>query len=255
MFLTGKMFLLALLLAFIAVPQAQALQPTLATSPDPRLVNYPWMSLSRWYQIHSEDVALAAAGEAPLLFIGDSITEAWEQAGLPYWEQYFTPRGAVNFGIGGDMTQNLLWRLQHGTAGALNPDAIVLLIGVNNLGFSQESPEKIAHGIIAVVDALELYFSDASILLMAVFPAGETASAPIRGKIRQINQAIAPLDKRKRVTFIDIGETFLETDGSISTQIMPDYLHLTEEGYRRWADAILPWIRLQLDMPENTTTQ
>jgi lysophospholipase L1-like esterase len=252
--LTGKLCLFALLFMAISISQVQALQSSLATLPGPRLVNYPWMSLSRWYQMHSEDVALATAGEAPLLFIGDSITEAWEQAGQAYWEQYFIPLGAVNFGIGGDMIQNLLWRLQHGAIGALDPSAVVLLIGVNNLGFSQESPEAIAQGVIAVVDAMEEQFPNASILLMAVFPAGESESDSLRGKIKQINQSITSLNEREKVTYIDMGKDFIETDGSISSRVMPDYLHLSEEGYRRWTEAILPWIRLQFDLPEKAKT-
>jgi lysophospholipase L1-like esterase len=246
--LTAKPLILALILIVSYGTQLQAFETSQATTPDPRLYNYWWMSLSRWYQMHSEDVAQATAGEAPLLFIGDSITEGWAGEGRQYWQQYFAPLGAANFGIGGDMTQNLLWRLQHGSVGSLNPSAVVLLIGVNNLGFTQETPEAISQGITEVVDALESHFPNAAILLLAIFPAGETASDPYRGKIKQINQGIAPLAEREAVMFIDLDGEFIETNGSISASVMPDYLHLSEEGYRRWAEAILPWVNLQFDV-------
>ena len=222
--------------------------PPLAVTPAPRLESYSWMSLGRWYEMHAEDVELAYAGDSPLLFIGDSITEGWQHAGAKYWKAEFEPRGAVDFGIGGDMTQNLLWRLDNGAAGELQPRAIVLLIGVNNTGFTGETPASIASGVIAVVNDLEVRFPDADILLQAVFPYGEKADDPKRAVIREINQGIEHLGQRENVTYIDLGRVFLESDGSLSAEVMPDFLHLSEEGYRRWAEAILPWVDQRVPM-------
>jgi lysophospholipase L1-like esterase len=204
------------------------------------------MSLARWYEMHAEDVQQAAEGEAPLVFIGDSITEGWAAEGAAEWARYFGPRGAVNFGIGGDMTQNLIWRLHNGAAGQLDPSAVVLLIGVNNLSFSTDGPATIGAGVIAVVDALEDSFPKADILLLGVLPAGASAQDPLREKIRLINQLVANLDQREMVTFLDTGALFLEPDGSISSEIMPDYLHLSPEAYKRWAAAISPWVEQHL---------
>jgi lysophospholipase L1-like esterase len=209
---------------------------------NPRMKSYPWMSLSRWYQKHSEDVELATKGEAPLVFIGDSITEGWNGKGQGYWEKFFVPLGAVNFGIGGDTTQNLLWRLQYGATENLDPKAVMLLIGTNNLSFTEDKPETIAAGVIAVVDALTASYPNADILLLGVFPRGQQADDPNREKINRINQIISRLEDRKTVTYLDISDQLTEPDGSLAKEIMPDFLHLSEEGYRRWTEAILPWM-------------
>src|SRR5210317_98281 len=115
------------LLLFSFIVLGGNLVASIATTPNPRMKGYPWMSLSRWFNLHAEDVALAEAGESKLVFWGDSITEGWK--GEKAWNELFEPLGAVNFGIGGDMTQNLLWRLDNGSTGNLDPDRVVLLIG------------------------------------------------------------------------------------------------------------------------------
>ena len=80
-----------------------------------------------------------------------------------------------------------------------------------------------------------------AILLLGIFPRGERFNA-MRGDILQVNQALARLED-EQVHFLDIGAAFVEDDGSISKTVMPDALHLSPEGYRRWADAIEPSIR------------
>lgn len=216
--------------------------PAPSISPEPRLVTYRWMTLSHWYELHSEDTALATEGKAPLVFIGDSITQGWNGKGQPHWEKHFAPLGAVNFGIGGDMTQNLLWRLKYGATENLDPKAVMLLIGTNNLSFTKDEPETIAAGVTAVVDALTESYPNADILLMGVFPRSENPDHPSRHKIIRINNIISQLEIRPHVTYLDIADQLLESDGKLSKEVMPDFLHLSDEGYRRWTEAILPWV-------------
>ena len=231
-----KLILLSLLISL----SLSANNPRSIT-PEPRLVTYRWMALSHWYQLHSEDTALATEGKAPLVFIGDSITQGWNGAGQTHWEKQFASLGAVNFGIGGDMTQNLLWRLKYGATENLDPKGVMLLIGTNNLSFTEDEPETIAAGVTAVVDALTESYPNADILLMGVFPRSEKPDHPARHKIARINSIISQLETRAHVTYLDITDQLLEPDGTLSKEVMPDFLHLSEEGYRRWTEAILPW--------------
>jgi len=79
----------------------------------------------------------------------------------------------------------------------------------------------------------------AKILLLAVFPRGEKPTPnPGREKLTQVNAMISKLDDVKNVYYLDIGDKFLQPDGSISKDIMPDFLHLSAAGYQIWADAI-----------------
>jgi hypothetical protein len=112
---------------------SNALSPTppSGTTPTKRYINYDWMSVSAWEKMHAEDVVVAQYDQVDVLFVGDSITAGWDWS---IWEKNFKPLKAANFAIGGDNTGNLLWRLQHGAIGNIQPKLIVLLIGVNNVG-------------------------------------------------------------------------------------------------------------------------
>jgi lysophospholipase L1-like esterase len=214
----------------------------LAALPAPREVVYEWMALSRWFRMHTEDVELAEKGEARVVFIGDSITEGWELQGLPLWQEYHAPLGAVNFGVGGDTTRNVLWRLDHGAVGNLLPDRVVLLIGTNNFGLTGDAPRDVAAGIRAVVDRLREVFPSSKLLLMGVFPTGEWPQDPVRSKIKETNALISSMGGMDGVSFCDIGEQFLLPDGRIDASLMPDFLHLSEAGYAVWHRAVMAWM-------------
>src|SRR5690606_22024599 len=211
--------------------------------PSSRQRDYDWMSIQQWRQLHEEDAAMAAAGGVDLLFIGDSITAGWDQE---LWDTYFAPLNAANFGIGGDHTGNVLWRLQNGAVGALHPKAVVLLIGVNNFGHLNETPAEVFAGVARVVQTLRASFPNAKILLNGVFPYGQAADSEERKKVAELNTLLSTLEQDEQVVFNDYGELFLQEDGSISPTIMSDYLHLTPEGYRIWAEAMLPTLHTWL---------
>ncbi|HQL20601.1 MAG TPA: GDSL-type esterase/lipase family protein, partial [Opitutaceae bacterium] len=139
-----------------------------AATPDPtvpvrRTIEYDWMSVAQWNQMHAEDVAIAEKGGVDVLFLGDSITAGW--ANSPIWANEIAPLHAANFGIGGDSTQNVLWRLQHGTIGNLQPRLVVLLIGTNNLGRDQHSPAEVVRGIQAILTQVKLAWPSTKILV------------------------------------------------------------------------------------------
>ena len=111
------------------------------------------------------------------------------------------------------------------------------MIGTNNSG--TDSAEGIAKGITAIVETLRAKQPQAKILLLAVFPRGEAASPnPGRDKLNQVNATISKLDDGKHIYYLDIGGKFLQPDGSLTTDIMPDFLHLSVAGYQIWADSI-----------------
>ena len=205
-----------------------------ATKPVPRDAN--------WLKRHEGFVALAKKGGVDVLFLGDSITDAWrtynektQRGGLRVWQKHFEPLKAANFGIGGDRTQHVLWRIQNGELDGIQPKVVVLMIGTNNSG--SDSAEQIAAGIEAIVQEIRKRSPSTKILLLAIFPRGEKPN-PQRDKITQVNALIAKLDDGKTVRFLDIGKRFLRDDGTIPPEIMYDYLHLTEKGYEIWAEAI-----------------
>lgn len=109
------------------------------------------------------------------------------------------------------------------------------MIGTNNSG--ADSEVAIAAGVTKIVKTIREKTPKSKILLLGIFPRGEKPN-PIREKINAVNGIIAKLDDKQHVFFLDIGNKFLEPDGSISKEIMPDYLHLSQKGYQIWSDAI-----------------
>ncbi len=186
-----------------------------------------------------------------LLFLGDSITQGWHgknkegKGPREVWDRYYGPRHAANFGIGGDRTQHVLWRLDNGEIDGIHPRVVVLMIGTNNAG--SNSADEIADGITAIVKKLRHDLPEAKVLLLAVFPRGDRPDNPVRDKLKAVNEKIAKLDDGKAVKYLDIGKHFVNGDGTISADIMPDFLHLSHKGYRIWADAIEPTLWSMLD--------
>jgi lysophospholipase L1-like esterase len=189
---------------------------------------------------HKQFLAIAKKGGVEVLFLGDSITHDWEGRGREAWKKHFEPLKAANFGIGGDQTGHILWRLTEGKElEGITPKVAVLMIGTNNSG--RDSAEQIAEGIKLIVKTIQEKSPSTKVLLLGIFPRRPQADDPIRKKLATVNKIVAKLDDNgKTVRYLDIGPKFLEADGSLSKDIMYDYLHLTPRGYEIWAEAITP---------------
>lgn len=204
---------------------------------------------ANWVKRHESLVkeAQARKDSVDLLFIGDSITDGWDGKGKRVYEKYYVPRNVLNLGIGGDRTQHVLWRLQHGEVDGLHPKATVLLIGINNTSLERDGSQRntapeVIEGITAVVKEIQQRLPKTKLLLLAVFPYKQKGD-PMRDKVDEINKGIRKLGRRKNVTFLDINKKFLEPDGTLSTGIMPDLLHPNERGYQIWAEAMEPTLK------------
>jgi len=224
---------LALLLA---LSQAET-----AYDPAPRKKEYPWMSLARWTQMHESFLKRAKEGKIDLLFLGDSITEGWGNNAV--WQKHYGPLHAANFGIGGDTTENVLWRIQNGEIEGLSPKVVVLMIGTNNFGLQGHQPDDVAKGVTTIVQTLRKKLPTSKILLLAIFPRDEKPGTENRNRIKKVNDQIVALDDKKNVRFLDIGAKLANPDGTLSKEIMPDFLHLSEKGYQIWADAMDPLLK------------
>jgi lysophospholipase L1-like esterase len=197
-----------------------------------------------WMEMHKSFLAQTKKGQIDLLFLGDSITQGWNENTV--WQRYYGPRRAANFGIGGDRTQNVLWRIQNGELDGILPKVTVLLIGTNNV--QDDTPDEISQGIKTIVAELHNRLPKTQVLLLGVFPRSKQPDAA-RERIKSINEKIARFDDGTHVRFLDISKAFLNADGSISPEVMPDFLHLTINGYRIWADAMEPTLWSMLDEP------
>jgi beta-glucosidase len=196
----------------------------------------PW-----WVKRQETLNARVQPGDAQLLFIGDSITQGWEGKGASeVWQKYYGNRHAVNLGIGGDQTQHVLWRLDHGNIDGIKPKLAVLMIGTNNAGSC--TSEQIADGVKAIVEKLRTKLPETKVLVLAIFPRGADGNNPARQVNIGANERIAKLDDGQNVFYLDIGKEFLNPDGTLSKKIMPDLLHLSAKGYEIWGRSIEPTV-------------
>lgn len=192
-----------------------------------------------WLKRH-ESINQRVAKGADLIFIGDSITQGWEGNGKNVWAKHYQRRNAANLGIGGDRTQHVLWRLDNGNIEGIKPKLAVIMIGTNNSG--NNTPEEIAAGITAIVEKLRDRLPETKILLLGIFPRGASPADSRRQVNEKTNQLVSKLHDGKHVFYLDIGKQFLAEDGTLSKEIMPDLLHLSEKGYTIWAESIEPHV-------------
>ena len=207
-----------------------------------------WGEGNYWMSQHLDINSIGKTRKPELVFLGNSITQSWGGEGRnvwsaapELWDSLYKPLNAANFGISGDRTQNVLWRIENGNFDNINPELIVLAIGVNN--FRHNTAADIAEGIAAIVKSLKGKIPSSKILLLGPFPAGATRSDPMREKYREVHALIAPLGNQSNVIYMNIGKGYINTDGSLNYKLMrKDNVHLTTEGYYRWAESIQPVI-------------
>jgi lysophospholipase L1-like esterase len=218
------------------------LAPVLSTAQDkPNDAVIPVPRDGNWMKRHESFNERVKQGNVDLIFIGDSITQGWEGAGKNVWAEYYAKRNAVNLGIGGDRTQHVLWRLEHGNIDGIHPKLAVLMIGTNNSG--SNTSEQIAAGVKAIVEKLREKLPTTKVLVLAIFPRGADKDDPKRKINEGANEMIKGLADNKTVYYLDIGPKFLAADGTLSKEVMPDLLHLNEASYRTWAESIEPKVK------------
>lgn len=196
-----------------------------------------------WLPRHEEKLAEKNAMErVDLVFLGDSITQAWEKEGEDVWQAFYQPRHALNLGFNGDKTENVLWRLAHGEIDNIQPKLLVLLIGTNNAGHRMDKAEDTALGIQTILSVLAEKLPQTKILLLAIFPRSAKPMQKLRVLNEEVNQIISQFADDKNVFFRNINSVFLDDEGRITSDVMNDFLHPNASQYQIFADAIEPYV-------------
>jgi lysophospholipase L1-like esterase len=198
---------------------------------------------------HQSFLNIATNGDFDIMFLGDSITDLinanddgnGNPGGKEPFNKYFNGVKIANFGISGDTTQGVLWRLQNGEGKSHKPKAVMLMLGTNNTGGA--SGAEIAEGIGAVVLELRNDFPDAKIMLLAIFPRGTGPNDASRRKCEEANKIIAKLDDQKHIFFTNINSKFLDDKGGLIGFRTTDHLHPVTEGFEIWAAAVAPTLK------------
>ena len=197
-----------------------------------------------WLKLHEAHVKTVQANQGPLdvLLVGDSITIQWGNS----WKKHFPDLKAVNIGIGGDKTQNVLWRLDHGGVEGLQPKAIVLMIGNNNMFFTPETGiEAAALGIQMGFKNLREKFPTATIIVAKILPS-HTPGNRFYEDIKKTNAALDPLklDSDPNLRLLDLWPDFTNADGTLKKDLFtPDNIHLSPAGYAVYAEKLKPLLQ------------
>jgi len=179
----------------------------------------------------------ARQGHIDLIYVDDSIVEHYEHQGKEVWDHYYAGRKALNLGIGGDRTEHVLWRLEHGNIDGISPKLAIVMIGQNNGGHN--TGEEIGEGVTAIVQKLRARLPATRILLLGIFQRREKPT-PEREVLAKANQIASKLADGKNVFYLDINYVFVRPDGTIPRSLMYDFEHPTPLGHRLWAEAIEP---------------
>jgi len=193
----------------------------------------PWNWTDR-FQANVENSRVNGAN-INVIFYGDSLVEGWPGN---IWNSVWAPYGSVNYGIGGDGTQNVLWRIINGEVDNLTPRLIVLKIGTNNIGSSSEA--DIAQGITTIVQELRSRVPSASILLVGITP---RSNAAVTATTDAINAIIAHNENLSTIRFLDMRNGFYAGNGQFFSELFSnpaDPLHFTQAGYLRWEELMYP---------------
>ena len=250
--------ILSAIAVFAAIPASLAAEPQGKPAPvsaaaeaarAPRAATpVPKTEKANWMPQHEANVAQAHKGGIDLLFIGDSLTKCWCREGREVWTARFAEKHAANFGISGDATEHVLWRIQNGELDNIHPKAVVLLIGTNNIT-EGDSPADIAQAVRTIVGEIRRRLPNTRILLLGVLPRREFANHPDRETTRAINRLISQLHDGDHVIYLDFGDKLLQPDGSMTKELTKDFTHLTAKGYEIFAGAIQPLIESLLRKP------
>ena len=194
---------------------------------------------NRHPKLHEEFMAAKEKGPIDLLFLGDSITDFWPSRGPDSWAK-FAPDHPADFAVSGERTEDVLWRITHGELDGLHPKVVVLMLGTNNIGqHADEQPAWTVAGMRKVVDILKEKLPTSQILLLAIFPRGGKNSSE-RRRNDEVNTELAKFADGDKVRYLDIGQVFVDADGEIPKDVMPDGLHPAAKGYDLWYNAMEP---------------
>ena len=235
-----------LTLPLLAALPARA-KPVMAAQPLSR-ADLPW-----WRDRHQAKLLELRQKQPALIFLGDSITQQWEQAGppawldyAPAWKRFYGDRNAVNLGYKGDATSHLLWRVQNGEAAGIHPKLAVVLIGANNMGRLRWPAEDTVAGIEAILNELKRRLPATKILLLGVLPSER--GDWVQATTQTINTALAArYHGSLGITFLDVGHVFMR-NGHVNRDLFSDpkmnppepTLHPSAQGQIRLSEAIEP---------------
>ena len=206
-----------------------------------------WWALARHVEIITR-LAQAKTNSYDLVLVGDSITHRWENKGngASVYPKLLSRYCVLNLGCGGDQTQHVLWRLEHGALGSDYPytaKVFAVMIGVNN---GSADPDGTVAGVKKIVEMIRAKHPESKILLQAILPHGKAPRKAVSAHV--INPKLKAYAEKSGCAWLDMTEKFLGEDGEIKPGLMmPDALHPVKGGYEIWLAELTPVVEKMLE--------
>ncbi|MEG2286159.1 MAG: GDSL-type esterase/lipase family protein [Eubacterium sp.] len=167
-------------------------------------------------------------GETDIVFVGDSITEKCE------WQEFYKDKVVCNRGIGSDMSEGVLNRLE--TVVDLNPKKIFIMIGINDLGKEINSDKTMAN-YQEIIHTLKKLLPESEIYIESILPV-EKISSIKNEDVQKLNTKIKALSEQENLEYINLYDLMVDETNHLKDDYSVDGVHLTGEAYQIWIDAI-----------------
>jgi lysophospholipase L1-like esterase len=175
-----------------------------------------------------------------VVFLGDSLTRNGD------WSDWFPDIEALNFGVGGDTSEDVLARID--AVIEAQPDEIVLLIGTNDLGL-RRSVESLVRNTQSILVELRRALPGSRLLLQSVLPRGREFA----DRIREANIHLRQFSATTHAQFLDLWPALALDDGELNPIYSDDRLHLNDAGYEAWLQELRPALVRLRDLPPMTS--
>ncbi|WP_166870627.1 MULTISPECIES: GDSL-type esterase/lipase family protein [unclassified Salinibacterium] len=172
-----------------------------------------------------------------IVFVGDRLTADGR------WQDWFPEHEALNFGVAGQTTEDLLGRRDEIVAA--RPDAIVMLIGSNDFSARRRSAEYVVRNVESILWDLRRDLPGVRLLLQSIIPRGHELADEIRNANRHLWQFAATV----RAQYLDLWPALALPDGELNPAYSDDREHLNEAGYEAWLNELRPGLERLYDAP------
>lgn len=209
---------------------------------DPGIFGDYWWA-NRFLSRHAQIEAWRGK-EIDVVMLGDSIMHFWEWKHPASWGRFVQGKKRVlNLGYGGDTTQNVIWRIEHGELDGYRAKNIVLMIGTNNNSSKTSNPTNVALGVERIVSLVREKQPQARLVLHPIFPRGVSAESEFHAAARRRNDITNRLlkelaEKDGKIVWVDFSSRILDGNGWVSRELMADEIHPTDRCYSMWMDEL-----------------
>ena len=175
-----------------------------------------------------------------IIFLGDSITHRYDL------KKYYDNKNIINQGIEGNITENVLERLQTGVYD-YNVKKVILLIGTNDIGDQEDPIENIK----LIINKIKSHDNSIEIIVESIYPINNTKNSKIKKdvvgtrnneKIKETNKKIKEICKEKNITYVNVYDKLTDKNGNFKLEYTIEGLHISDDGCKKITNVLSKYV-------------